>query len=652
MSSEDFRNVIIAVVLSMGVFFLYQAFFVAPTLEQEQQRQTAAETEQQAPAQAQAPGAPEAAPPETSDPRTPQPPSQGAAEPAASAPEASGFGGFLSREEALAQSPRVPIRSDALFGSIALKGGVIDDLKLRRYRETVKESSPIITLLSPLNTRGGYAARFGWLPNKGQAGPLPDENTLWRQVGSGALSPENSITMQWDNGAGLLFERKISLDENYMFTVTERVVNSGDAAVSLIPYGAIERHDVTKEAGFGILHLGMIGALNGELKTKTYKGIKDEKGRLFQADTTGGWVGITDKYWLTALAPADQTDTFRGRFLSPRVGGRDIYQADYGLTGKTVGPGEDASVSTLFFAGAKKVRLINGYAEEYDIVKFENAVDWGWLPFFSRPFFAALDWIAKYVGNFGVAILIFTVLIKVAFFWFSQKSYVSMAKMKKVQPEMKKLQERHKDDKVKLQQEMMALYQKEKINPLAGCLPILIQFPVFIALYQVLFVTIEMRHAPFFGWIQDLSAPDPTSVFNLFGLLPYDPAQIPVIGDFLMLGVWPLIMGVSMWFQMKMNPPPPDPVQQRIFGLMPIVFTFILAGFAAGLVIYWAWNNILSIGQQYIIMKRMGVKPEWGNNIKLPAFVRKLTGGKETQGPEREGAVTQTARNPSSKDEG
>ncbi|MFP3943297.1 MAG: membrane protein insertase YidC, partial [Alphaproteobacteria bacterium] len=453
MSSEDTRNAIIAFVLFMGVLILYQTLFETPGPEQ---RPDAAQTEQTAqpgtePADNGLP-APQAAPQnapgrtDTEDSGIPRPAAAPRAEPGASA-EAVSTAGVLNREAALALSPRVPIRSEAVTGSIALKGGIIDDLRLRRYRETVEEDSPIITLLSPLKARGGYSARFGWVAGGGGEVALPDENTMWRQAGSGALTPGNPVILQWDNGQGLMFERRISIDEDYMFTVTERVVNSGDRAVTLHPYGLITRHDVVKEPGFGILHIGMIGALKDELQTYSYDKIKKQDKRRFEAESEGGWVGITDKYWLTALAPTEQAEPFTGRFLHRTIKGRDAYQADYVLTGRTIPPGKDVSVDTQLFAGAKKVNLIDGYKEQYGITKFDYAVDWGWFPFLTRPFFSVLDWITDYVGNFGVAILLFTVLVKIAFFWFSQKAYVSMAKMKKVQPKMKKLQERYKDDK-------------------------------------------------------------------------------------------------------------------------------------------------------------------------------------------------------------
>jgi len=421
--------------------------------------------------------------------------------------------------------------------------------------------------------------------------------------------------LTYDNGAGLKFRRTISVDDKYLFTVKDEVVNGGAQPVTLYPYGLISRHGTPPTLGYYIMHEGLIGEIGdkGE-KEVTYKKIDEEKKQEFN-DVTNAWLGITDEYWAAALLP-DPKLKLNVTFSSRDEGSIKTYQTDYRLAAQVIAPGATASVSGQLFAGAKEVHTVNDYNKRLDLNHFDLLIDWGLFWFFTKPLFEFMDLINHWVGNFGVAILIVTVVIKALFFPLANKSYASMAKMKAVQPEMQKLRERFPDDKAKQQQELMALYKRDKINPVAGCLPILIQIPVFFALYKVLFTTIEMRHAPFFGWIHDLSAPDPTNVFNLFGLIPFDPTALPMIGSFLQIGVWPLIMGVTMWAQMKLNPPPPDPAQQVIFSWMPVIFTFMLAKFSAGLVIYWAWNNALSVTQQSIIMKKHGAKIELWNNIK------------------------------------
>ncbi|MEL7029347.1 MAG: membrane protein insertase YidC, partial [Pseudomonadota bacterium] len=381
---------------------------------------------------------------------------------------------------------------------------------------------------------------------------------------------------------------------------------------------------------FMILHEGPLGVFGSELKERKYnKLLKD--GPL-TAGEIGGWVGITGKYWLTALVPPQDT-RFEGEFKNIGAPDKPVFQSSYILGPERIEPGAAIEAEAQFFAGAKKVRLLRGYERELGISAFDRAVDWGHLFFLTRPIFMMMNFFGQLTGNYGVAILLMTLCIKIIFFPLANQSYVAMSKMKKLQPQMTEMRERYKDDRMKMQQEMMDLYKREKLNPLAGCLPILVQIPVFFALYKVLFVTIELRHAPFFGWVQDLSAPDPTSLFNLFGLLPYDPTAVPLIGAFLGIGVWPMLMGVAMWFQTKLNPPPADPIQQQIFALMPIFFTILLAGFASGLVIYWWWNTVLSIAQQWLIMKRMGVEVDLGTRMKLPSFIsRRLGGGGESGG--------------------
>ena len=443
---------------------------------------------------------------------------------------------------------------------------------------------------------------------------LPGDDTVWRQEGSGALAVDRPVKLVYDNGEGLEFRRTVAIDDKYLFTIKDEVLNKGAAPVTLYPYALISRHGTPKTEGYYILHEGLIGVLGEKgLQEVTYSDI--EKKKLETFDVTNAWLGITDKYWAATLLP-DTSAKVHASFSAGLIGTLKTYQSDYRLDPQTIAPGATGSANARLFAGAKEVATVDDYDKRLELNKFDRLIDWGWFYFITKPLFLAMDWIYHKVGNFGLAILIITVLIKIVFFPLANKSYASMAKMKAVQPEMMAIRERYGDDKMKQQQAMMELYKKEKINPVAGCLPILVQIPVFFALYKVLFVTIEMRHAPFFGWIKDLSAPDPLTVFNLFGLIPWDPTVIPVIGTFLHLGPWPLIMGVTMWLQMKLNPPPPDPTQKMIFDWMPIIFTFMLATFSAGLVIYWAWNNTLSVLQQSVIMHKHGAKIELFDNIK------------------------------------
>ncbi len=536
----------------------------------------------------------------------PAPPPAETTAPAETAPAPAPAAPAVDRETVIAQGGRVTIKSPRLKGSIALQGARIDDLVLLDYRTTVDDSSPNIVLLSPAGAEQAYYATFGWLAAAGAAVPGPE--TIW-QTDSDTLTPDRPVTLTWDNGQGLRFTQTYDLDENYMFTVTQRVDNLGEAPAELFPYGAVSRTGTPVTEGLFILHEGMIGVLEGTLKETTYDELQEAGSETY--DSTGGWLGITDKYWLVALVP-DQQAQVAARFAHATRGGTDLYQTDYRGSAVSLAPGTSAEATGRLFAGAKEVRLLDHYGDQLGIPLLDRSVDFaGYLGYFltliAKPLFYVLDFIYRLVGNFGVAILLLTVLVKLAFYPLANKSYRAMSKMKLLTPEMTKLRERFKEDKARLNQEMMALYKREKVNPAAGCLPILVQIPVFIALYQVLYVTIEMRHAPFFGWIQDLSAPDPTSIFNFFGLAPWD---VPDLGplQILSIGVWPIIMGLTMWVQQKLNPAPPDPVQARIFMMLPIVFTFMLGHFAAGLVIYWAWNNILSIAQQRLIMWRMGVK--------------------------------------------
>jgi YidC/Oxa1 family membrane protein insertase len=597
---SDNRNMFIAIALSMAILVGWQYFFGMPQAErQRQEQQRIAEQQQPAPAQpgsaAPAPGAAPGAVPQA-----------GGAAPAAAVP--------VTRAQALAASPRAAIATPSLKGSIALRGARVDDLELTQYHETVDPKSPNIVLLSPSGAPNPFYAEFGWTSAAGASLALPGANTLWTAPAGATLTEKTPLVLTYDNGQGLVFRRTFTVDDHYMFAVKDEVENKTGAAVTLYPYALVSRHGRPKIEGFYILHEGLIGVLGESgLHEITYANMEKEK--QVTAAATGGWLGITDKYWAATVIP-DQNVKVDGKFSAGMIGNVPTFQADFLAAPLTVEPGGTIAANGQLFAGAKVVQLVDGYAERYKIDRFDRLIDWGWFYFITKPLFLAIDWIYGLVGNFGVAILVITVALKLVFFPLANKSYASMAKMKAVQPEMTAIRDRYADDKAKQQQMLMELYKKEKINPVAGCLPILIQIPVFFALYKVLFVTIEMRHAPFFGWIRDLSAPDPTTIFNLFGLIPWDPSSVPIIGAYLMLGAWPLIMGVTMWVQMKLNPAPPDPTQQMIFNWMPIIFTFMLAHFAAGLVIYWAWNNTLSVAQQALIMKRHGVKIELWDNIR------------------------------------
>ena len=540
--------------------------------------------------------------------KAPPPPAQQTAQapsvagPQSSAPTAPGLPTpmvpALSAEEKaaeLANQPRVHISTPNLHGSISLVGARIDDLTLVRFHDTPDPKSPEITLLSPASGPGAYYAEFGWVAGEAKTA-VPGGNTRWTADGD-QLTPDKPVTLTWDNGQGLRFVRRYQVDTEYMFTVSQTVENTGSQPASLLPYGLVARWGTPKTQDIYILHEGPLGVLDGTLKESKYKELR-EKEHLIEEKSTGGWIGFTDKYWLTALAPP-QSMPLQARMSWHAVDGVDRYQTDWLGETLTVAPGKTVVAESHFFAGAKELSKLDAYGAALNIPRFDLAIDFGWFYFLTKPFFHFLRYIHSQVANFGIAILIFTVVIKGAFFPIANKSYKAMSKMKKLQPEVQKLQERFADDKARLNQELMALYKREGANPVSGCLPILIQIPVFFALYKVLYVTIEMRQAPFYGWIKDLSAPDPTNLFNLFGLIPWDP---PIA--FMHIGVWPLIMGVTMFLQQKMNPQPADPVQAKMFTFLPIIFTFMLASFPAGLVIYWAWSNLLSILQQWLISKR------------------------------------------------
>jgi YidC/Oxa1 family membrane protein insertase len=620
----DNRNTILAVILSGLVLIAWQYFYNMPQMEKQRAAQQA-QSEMVKPA----PQAEHATTPSTT-PSTAPPnntaPSANA--PAQSAPAAS----VVSRDTAIAATPRVKIDTPRLSGSISLKGARIDDLSLVQFRETVDPTSPAIVLYSPSNTANPYYAEFGWVGASGSTARLPDQNTVWQQEGSNSLTPGSPVTLKYDNGEGLTFRRTISIDDRYLFTIKDEVTNVGNAPVTLYPFALISRHGTPQVAGYYILHEGLIGYLGDQgLQEYGYKKIDEAKSVNFKV--TDGWLGITDKYWASALLP-DTNAQLQARFSSNLVGTVRTYQTDYLEDPQTIAIGGSASANARLFAGAKEASVVGinfplaglgGYNKQLSLNHFDLLIDWGWFYFITKPMFLALDFFYHLVGNFGIAILLVTVLVKLLFFPLANKSYASMAKMKSVQPQLAALKERYPDDKMKQQQEMMEIYKKEKINPIAGCLPVALQIPVFFSLYKVLFVTIEMRHAPFFGWIKDLSAPDPTNLFTLFGLLHFDPTSVPLFGHYLALGVWPIIMGITMWFQMKLNPTPPDPTQKMIFDWMPLIFTFMLAGFPAGLVIYWAWNNLLSVLQQSFIMRRNGVKVELFDNLRATFASKKAT---------------------------
>ncbi|MEP1205792.1 MAG: membrane protein insertase YidC [Rhizobiaceae bacterium] len=591
---DNQRNFILAAVLSLAVVFFWQMLVISPRIEKER-----AEAEAQAQLQAQTTQQSEtAAAPQSGSEGVPAPSSGQSVVPGAT-PQASSTSDTAGRVE---------FRSEKLDGSINLKGGRIDDLNLALYRQTVDPTSPEIRLLMPVNDENAYFAEFGFSPNA-EAGDLPGPGTVWTLAEGRELTPSSPIVLRYVNDKGLEFNRKIELDADYMFTVTDTVTNSGTAAIAIKPYGRIARYGKPEVAGIYVLHEGLVGSVGDQgLDEFDYDDIEEEK-QITKEKADFGWLGITDKYWATALIPSGSFVAHYNYYTS----GRAFYQSDYLSDPITVAPGATAQTINRLFAGAKKVDIIDAYRDNLEIPLFDKIIDWGWFYWLTKPLFGVMNWIYQLVGNFGVAILGVTVLLKILFFPLANKSYASMANMKKMQPEMTAIRERHADDKQAQQKELMALYKKEKINPAAGCWPVLIQIPVFFSLYKVIYVTIEMRHAPFFGWIHDLSAPDPTSFLNLFGLLPYDsPAVLAIVA----VGVWPLIMGITMFIQMQMNPAPPDPTQQMIFKWMPVMFTFMLATFPAGLVIYWAWNNFLSILQQGAIMKRQGAKIELYDNLK------------------------------------
>ncbi len=585
MNDLNNKNFILAIVLSMAIIFGWQYFYAVPVAEQAKQ-QTA--TSQTTPATtAQVPGT---------------------AQPVA-----------ITRDQAVASSPRLKIETPELQGSINLAGAQLDDLHLTQYRETIDPKSPTIVLLSPAGSPNAFFAEQGFVGATGTIAKLPDAKTVWSADANAVLGVGNPVTLTWDNGEGLVFTRQISIDDHYVFSVAQEVQNNSAAPVALIPYARIQRQDTPAIAGWFVFFEGMLGVLEDRLQEIDYSDVQGVK-EPTRIDSQGGWLGFTDKYWAATMVP-DQTRAITTSFLHQIQNGRDVYQTDYlAKDAIIIQPGGKGLYQDNLFAGAKVVKTVQAIGEKYKIAKFDLIIDWGWFEFLTKPMFYLLEFIKGIVGNFGIAILIATVLVKLAVFPLANKSYASMSKMKKLQPEMLKLKELYPEDKMKQQQGMMELYKREKVSPISGCLPVVVQIPVFFSLYKVILTSIELRHAPFYGWVHDLSAADPTNLFNLFGLIPWSPPT------FLALGVWPILMGITMWVQMRLNPTPPDPVQASLFNWMPIMFTFMLGSFPAGLVIYWAWSNLLSILQQSVIMKRHGVDIDLLGNIResLP-FLKKKT---------------------------
>ena len=503
----------------------------------------------------------------------------------------------IGLDEALSADKRVKIETNSIVGSINLKGLRIDDIVLKKYNETQEEFSEKIRVLRPIDTYDGYEVTFGWIKNQDANFETPNAESIWKVSNSNAtLTSNNEVEFEWSNTTGQTFITTIGLDEDYLFDITQEVKNNSNEEIIINNASKVTRKQAPSLSGMFILHEGLLGVLQEKLELIDYDDLKDDEETLnFESDN--GWVGITDKYWLAALIP-DQNKSFKA-----------IYTYDNGyiayyrsLNATKVAAGSDHIVESQIFIGAKEAKLIDRYQEDYGIYNFDLAIDWGWFYFLTKPLFNVIYFFSELSGNFGLAIIILTVITRIVFFPLANWSFISMAKMKMLQPEMTRIKELHKDDRAQQQQALMALYKKEKVNPISGCLPILIQIPFFFAIYKMLFVSIEMRHAPFYGWIQDLAAKDPTTIFNLFGLIPWDPPS------FMIIGIWPVLMGLTMYIQQKLNPAPPDPIQARIFMFFPLFITILLAQFAAGLVIYWTTNNVLSIIQQWIINKRTTVK--------------------------------------------
>jgi len=554
------KNVLLAIVLSTLVLVFWATFFEPPSVEKQIAENQITKSEE------------------------PSSPSIEEVEPSKK----------IERSETIASVGRVKMENKNIKGSISLEGAIIDDITFKNYKISLDSDKNVI-LLNPKNSSKGYYVGTGWGTSSNEKIKLPLDNSIWKVKGNKLLTPNNPIVLEWDNNDGLIFTKKIELDDEFLFRITQNIKNISDKSYEFYPYAQITRNYKPDVIPIYILHEGFIGMFDDELKEEDYKDIEEEK---FTIDSSKGWLGITDKYWLTAIVP-EKGKKFKSEFLFS--GGK--YKANFIIKEPTVlKPNNTITNEINAFVAAKEVAAIDGYAEDLHIEKFDLAIDWGWFYFITKPLFFVIEYFFKLTGNFGVAIIILTALVRLAFFPLANYSFRSMAKMKILQPEMIRLKELHKEDKAKLQQEMMALYKREKVNPISGCLPVLIQIPFFFAVYKMLFVTIEMRQQPFFGWIQDLSARDPTSIFNLFGLIPWDPPT------FLMIGVWPILMGLTMYLQQKLNPTPPDPMQAKIFMFLPIFLTIILAPFPSGLVVYWTISNVLTIAQQWVIMRRTTVK--------------------------------------------
>ena len=590
------KNLILATALSFLVILVWFVMFPPPEPTPTDPDAPASETQAESPL----------APPPSADP--------------AASDTGSAETGAVS--EAAADVPRIAIDTPKLTGSLSLQGGRLDELSLKDYRETIDPDSPIVQLLSPVGTPKPYYALHGWAPGSGLApGQVPGPNTLWDVESGDNLGPQSPVTLVWDNGAGLTFRREISVDEDYMFSVRQSVENRSGASVSLAPYGIIARHgqpDAMKN--FFILHEGIIGMADGTLSEIDYADVEEyafdpSEGAPAEVAqvTENGWLGFTDHYWMSTLIPASGSPFKAVTKFDPQ---RDIYQTETVQQTRQLAPGETTVADSRLFAGAKEWATIRRYQNEEGVERFLDSIDWGWFFFLTKPIFAALHWFNLMIGNMGWAIIALTLAIKALVLPLAYKSYVSMAKMKELQPEMEKIKEACGDDKQKLQQEMMALYKKEKVNPAAGCLPILLQIPIFFSLYKVIFVTLELRHAPWIGWIRDLSAPDPSSLYNLWGILPWPAPEPGSILALIFIGILPLCLGISMWLQQKLNPSPTDPTQKMIFAWMPWVFMFMLGSFASGLVLYWIANNVITFVQQYAIMRSHGHKPDVFGNIK------------------------------------
>jgi len=559
------RNVIIAVILSTAILIGWSMYFENPNDAQKKKLEIQGKTETQTNIQ---------------KPETPQ---TTKANPTKA----------ISRGDALKESDRVLIENSNLSGSISLRGALIDDIILKNYREALDKNSKAIVLLSPKKSDEGYFIESGWATAKSDV-KVPDNNSIWQIRDGKKLTPSSPVTLEWNNREGVVFSKKIEVDDKYLFKVTETIRNEKNKTIELFHYSQITKSTKPNTENFYILHEGLIGVVDKNLKEETYSAIEKEK-KTYAGKS--GWFGITDKYWMSAIIP-ENGKSFKGEYSFA-----NSYKANFIISEPTIAnPQKSASNTLKIFIGAKEVYPIDNYTEKEKIDRFDLSIDWGWFYFITKPLFFVIDYIFKIVGNFGVAIIILTIIVRIIFFPLANYSFRSMAKMKVLQPEMLRIKELYKDDVKRTQQEMMALYKREKVNPLSGCLPILIQIPIFFAVYKMLFVTLEMRHAPFFGWIKDLSAADPTTLFNLFGLIPWNPPS------FLMIGVWPILMGVTMYFQQKLNPTPPDPIQAKIFAFFPLIMTVMLATFPSGLVVYWTVSNVLTMAQQYYIMKKTTVK--------------------------------------------